>query len=140
MFFWLTTLGMQKFTNEDPPVPEEGMPKNQRFMVVEAWKHSDFLCKDYILSALEDDSYNVYSSAKTSKELRIALKKKYKTEDACLKKFVVVKFLDYKMVDSKTVETQVQELQVLIHDLIAEDMVINEAFQVPAIIEKLPPS
>ncbi|XP_060170498.1 uncharacterized protein LOC132601435 [Lycium barbarum] len=106
MFFWLTTLGMQKFTNEDPPVPEEGMPENQRFMVIEAWKHSDFLCKGYILSALEDDLYNVYSSAKTSKELWIVLEKKYKTEDACLKKFVVAKFLDYKMMDSKTVGTQ----------------------------------
>ena len=49
-------------------------------------------------------------------------------------------FLDYKMVDSKTVGSQVQELQLILHDLIAEDMVVNEAFQVAAMIEKLPPS
>ncbi|KAJ8542109.1 hypothetical protein K7X08_016975 [Anisodus acutangulus] len=60
MFFWLTTLGMQKFTNEDPPVPAADMPDNQQFMVTEAWKQADFLCKGYILSALEDDLYNVY--------------------------------------------------------------------------------
>ncbi|XP_059288625.1 uncharacterized protein LOC132041975 [Lycium ferocissimum] len=131
---------MKKFTNEDPPIPEEGMPENQHFMVIEAWKHSNFLCKGYILSALEDDLYNVYSSVKTSKELWIVLEKKYKTEDACLKKFVVAKFLDYKMVDSKNVGAHVQELQVLILDLIVEGMVINEAFQVAAVIEKLPPS
>lgn len=68
------------------------------------------------------------------------LRKKYKTEDACLKKFVVAKFLDYKMIDIKTVGTQVQEVQLIFHDLIIEGMVVNKAFQVAAIIEKLPPS
>ena len=44
------------------------------------------------------------------------------------------------MVDSKTVGSQVQELQLILHDLIDEDMVVNEAFQVATMIEKLPPS
>ena len=44
------------------------------------------------------------------------------------------------MVDSKTVGSQVQELQLILHDLITEDMVVNEAFQVAAMIEKFPPS
>ena len=69
-----------------------------------------------------------------------ALEKKYKTEDACLKNFCGRKVLDYKMVDSKTVGSQVQELQLILHDLIAEDMVVHEAFQVAGMIEKLPPS
>ncbi|XP_070054945.1 uncharacterized protein [Nicotiana tomentosiformis] len=43
------------------------------------------------------------------------------------------------MVDSKSVITQVQELQVIIHDLLSEGLVINEAFQVAAMIEKLSP-
>ncbi|XP_009772812.2 uncharacterized protein [Nicotiana sylvestris] len=116
------------------------MSDNEKFMVVEAWKQKDFLCKVYILSALEDDLYNVYSAMNTSKELWDALEKKYKTEDACLKRFVVAKFLDYKMIDIKTVGTQVQELQLIFHDLIAEGMVVNEAFQVAAMIEKLPHS
>lgn len=75
----------------------------------------------------------------TSKELWNAFEKMYKTEDPGLKKFVAVKFLDFKMVDNKFVVTQVQELQVVVHDLIAEGMVINEAFQVAAFIEKSPP-
>ena len=53
---------------------------------------------------------------------------------------MVAKFLDYKMIDSKTVGSQVQELHLILHDLIAEDMVVNEAFQVATMIEKLPPS
>ncbi|XP_070048956.1 uncharacterized protein [Nicotiana tomentosiformis] len=116
------------------------MPYNEKFMIVEAWKHIDFLCKGYILSALEDDLYNVYSATNTSKELWDALAKKYKTDDACLKKFVVVKFLDYKMIDNKTVGSQVQELQLIFHDLIVEGMIVNEAFQVAAMMENLPPS
>ena len=83
-------------------------PADERFLVTEAWTHSDFLCKNYILSGLQDDLYNVYSNAKTSKELCDDLEKKYKTEDAGMKKFIVAKFLDYKMIDSKTVVTQIQ--------------------------------
>ncbi|XP_070054039.1 uncharacterized protein [Nicotiana tomentosiformis] len=121
VFFWFTTLGMQKYTSEEPPVPAADIPDNEKFMIVEAWKQADFLCKGYILRALENDLYNVYSAMNTSKELLDALEKKYKTEDTCLKKFVVAKFLDYKIMDSKTVGIQVQELQLIFHDLIAED-------------------
>ena len=139
VFFWLTTLGLQKFTNEETPVHATDMSNRERLMIIEAWTQADFLCKGYILNALEDDLYSVYSAMTTSKELWNALKKKYKTEDACLKKFVVTKFLDYKMSDSKIVGSQVRELQLIFNDLIADDMVVNEAFQVIAIIEKLPP-
>nr|XP_009774563.1 PREDICTED: uncharacterized protein LOC104224579 [Nicotiana sylvestris] len=114
-----------KFIKEDVTVLPKSTPNNERFIVTETWKHSDFLCKNYILSGLED---HLYSNTETSKELRDVLEKKYKTEDADLKKFVVAKILDYKMVESKPVITQVQELQVIIHDLLAE-----------AMIEKLPP-
>ncbi|TMX05447.1 hypothetical protein EJD97_020733, partial [Solanum chilense] len=60
-----------------------------------------------------------HNAITASKQSPDALEKKYNTEDACLKKFVVEKFLDYKMVDN---------------------MVVNEAFQVAALIKKLPPS
>ena len=58
------------------------------------------------------------------------LRKKYKTKDVGLKKFVVGKFLDYKMVDSKSVVSQTEDLQKIIHDIHVEGMVINESFQV----------
>ena len=91
------------------------------------------------MSDLENVLHNVYCAIITSKELWDALEKKYKIKNGCLKKFVIAKFLDYKMVDSKTVGSQVQELQLIFHDLIDEDNG-NEAFQVAAMIEKLPPS
>ena len=108
-------MSLQKFINENVPVMSDETPADQRFLVTEAWTHSDFLCKNYILSGLQDEQ-----QCQNLKELLDALEKKYKTEDAGMKKFIVAKFLDYKMIDSKTVVTQVQELQVIIHDLLAE--------------------
>ncbi|KAM3286291.1 hypothetical protein P3S67_025090 [Capsicum chacoense] len=73
MFFCLTTLCLQRFTSDDAhEVPEETSDK-ERFVIVESWKHSNFLCRNYILSGLQDDLYNVYSGTKTSKELWGAL-------------------------------------------------------------------
>nr|XP_009593385.1 uncharacterized protein LOC104090050 [Nicotiana tomentosiformis] len=129
----------KKKISKDISVLREEILENEQFVVTEAWKHFDFLCKNYILSCLEDGLYNVYSVMKTSRELWNALEKKYKTEDAGLKKFVAAKFLNFKMVDGKSVITQVQELQVIVYDLFVEGMVINEAFQVAAFIEKLHP-
>ncbi|XP_049410376.1 uncharacterized protein LOC125873490 [Solanum stenotomum] len=114
-----------RFINENVPIMSDETPVEERFLVTEAWTHSDFLCKNYILSSLQDVLYNVYSSVKTSKELWDALEKKYKTKDAGMKKFIVAKFLDYKKIDSKTVVTQVQEPQVIIHDLLAEDLMVR---------------
>ncbi|PHU00079.1 hypothetical protein BC332_29866 [Capsicum chinense] len=50
MFFYLTTLCLQRFTSEDPPEVTEGTSDKERFIIVEAWKYSDFLCRNYILS------------------------------------------------------------------------------------------
>ncbi|KAL0336224.1 UNVERIFIED_CONTAM: hypothetical protein Sradi_4834300 [Sesamum radiatum] len=83
-----------------------------------------------------DQNGAVESSATTARALWESLKKKYKTEDAGLKKFIVGKFLDFKMVDSKTVMNQVQEFQMILHDLHAEGMKLSESFQVAAMIEE----
>ncbi|XP_071739346.1 uncharacterized protein [Rutidosis leptorrhynchoides] len=138
MRFYLTTLNLARFLTETAPQLGEG--DAQTASAVEAWKNSDYLCHNYVLNGLENSLYNVYCTTETAKELWESLEKKYKTEVAGTKKWVVAKFLDFKMVDSKTVMSQVQELQVIIHDIHAKKMVISESFQVAAIIEKLPPS
>ena len=61
-------------------------------------------------------------------------------EDVGLKKFVVGRFLEFKMIDFKVVIIQVQELQIILHEIHVEKMVLNESFQVTAMIENLPPS
>ncbi|XP_075524497.1 uncharacterized protein LOC142556886 [Primulina tabacum] len=136
MLFYLTTLSLSRFFKEDSLVIAADDNYSQRRSVVDAWNHSDFLCRNYILNGLDDMLYSVYCSVK---ELWDSLEKKYKTEDAGVKKFVVGKFLYFKMVDNKSVVNQVQEIQIIIYDLLAEGMDINEPFQVAAIIEKLPP-
>ena len=110
MLFYLTTLNLTRFLHEEPPVLKENETDRQVVAAIDAWKHADFLCRNYILNGLDNTLYNVYSSLKTATELWESLDKKYKTKDAGTKKFVVDRFLDYKMVDSKTVITQVQEL------------------------------
>ncbi|XP_022886721.1 uncharacterized protein LOC111402572 [Olea europaea var. sylvestris] len=103
-------------------------------------EHKDYMCKNYIMNCLILDLYDVYYSCKSAKELWNSLEKKYATEDAGTKKFVVAKFLYFKMNDVRTVVSQVEELQIIIHEIIAERYKIYEGFQVSAIIEKLPPS
>ncbi|GKA40273.1 hypothetical protein Tco_0732866, partial [Tanacetum coccineum] len=62
MFFYLTTLNLARFLNETAPQvkpPKEGQPSNaQAVQVVEARKHSDFLCHNYVLNGLVDSLYN----------------------------------------------------------------------------------
>ncbi|GJX45308.1 retrovirus-related pol polyprotein from transposon TNT 1-94, partial [Tanacetum coccineum] len=87
MFFYLTTLGLARFLKETAPQVEP---------------------------PTEGQSSTAQATT-TAKELWESLERKYKTEDAGKKKFVVARFLDYKMVDSKNVI-------------------------MAAIIEKLPPS
>ncbi|KAK3035664.1 hypothetical protein RJ639_032536 [Escallonia herrerae] len=130
MLFYLTTLNLARFLQEDAPDLGEN-PDRQTMAVVDAWKHSDFLCKNYILNGLDNALYNVYSPMVNAKALWESLERKYKTEDAGSKKFVVGKFLDFKMLDSKTL---------ILHDINAEGMVLGESFQVAALIEKLSPT
>jgi hypothetical protein len=110
MLFYLTTLNLARFLTENAPNLSESGGDVQAVNAVDAWKHSDFLCRNYVLNGLADSLYNVYSALKTAKELWEALDRKYKTEDAGAKKFIVGRFLDFKMLDSKTVISQVQEL------------------------------
>ena len=139
MLFYLTTLNLARFLHEECPILEEGETNKEKVAAVDAWKHFDFLCRNYVLNGLDNTLYNVYCSLKTAKELWDSLDKKYKTEDAGMKKFIVGKFLDFKMIDSKTVISQVQELQVILHEIHSEGMSFSDSFQVAAVIEKLPP-
>ncbi|KAL5540606.1 hypothetical protein UlMin_043181 [Ulmus minor] len=140
MLFYLATLNLARFLTENAPVLKDDGQDIQAISAVDAWKHSDFLCRNYVLNGLTDSLYNVYSDKKTANELWESLDRKYKSEDAGSKKFVVGRFLDYKMVDSKSVINQVQEIQVILHEIHAKGMNLSETFQVAAIIEKLPPA
>lgn len=136
--FYLTTLNLNRFLYEEPPVVREEGVWNQA--AVDAWLHCDYLSRNYVLSFMSDDLYKVYESLNTAKAVWDALEFKYKTQDAGTTKFLVGKFLEYRMVEEKSVEEQVEELEVMFHEMHAEGMTLSESFQAASIIEKLPPS
>ncbi|KAK3039107.1 hypothetical protein RJ639_028853 [Escallonia herrerae] len=136
MLFYLTTLNLARFLQEDAPDLDEN-PDRQTVAAVDAWKHSDFLCKNYILNGLDNALYNIYSPMVNAKALWESLERKYKTEDVGSKKFVVGKFLDFKMVDSKTVISQVQEFQLILHDIHAEGMHKRKEMKLEDLIVRL---
>nr|XP_015888322.2 uncharacterized protein LOC107423301 [Ziziphus jujuba var. spinosa] len=138
MLFYLTALNLARFLIQDMPPSNEESDK-ETLMAVDAWKHFDYLCQNYILNGLSDALYGVYCGTKSANELWETLDNKYKTENVGSGKFVVGRLLDYVMVDSKSLMSQVHELQVLIQELLTEEMTINEAFQLTSMIEKLPP-
>ena len=86
MLFYLTTLHLVKFLQEDPPEP--GTDRDS-ILTVDAWTQGEFLCQNYILNGLDDSLYNVYSPIIMVKKLWVSLDKKNKSEDAGIKKFVV---------------------------------------------------
>nr|GEU86765.1 ribonuclease H-like domain-containing protein [Tanacetum cinerariifolium] len=51
------------------------------------------------------------------KEIWESSEKKYKTQVACSKKFVVGKFLNFKMNDAKPVVKQVEEIQIIVYEM-----------------------
>ena len=69
MLFYLTTLNLAKFLREDAPVCSENGADHQVVAAVDAWKHSVFLCKNYIFNGLDNTLYNVYSPIKMVREL-----------------------------------------------------------------------
>ena len=86
MLFYLTTLNLARFLTEEAPKLKEDERDIQVISAVDAWKHSDFMCRNYVMNALTD---SLYTDKKTAKELWESLDRKYKTEDVVAKKFVV---------------------------------------------------
>ncbi|KAF3624959.1 hypothetical protein T459_30598 [Capsicum annuum] len=112
-----TSIASTSQANALQPMAPAEKPKKFVGIDFKRWQQKMFfylttLClqRNYILSGLQDDLYNVYSGTKKSKELCGTLEWKYKTEDVGIKKFFVARFLDFKMIDNKSVVSQVQEL------------------------------
>jgi len=58
IFFYLTTLHLAKFLQENPLEP--GTDRDF-VLAVDACTQGDFFCRKYILNELDDSLYNVYS-------------------------------------------------------------------------------
>ena len=76
MLFYLTTLNLACFLQEDAPALKGNEIDRQVVAAVEAWKHADFLCRNYLLNGLDNTLYNVYCAFNTARELWESLEKK----------------------------------------------------------------
>ncbi|KAK2442716.1 putative mitochondrial protein [Trifolium repens] len=128
-----------KDKQQPDPAAEAKAQELQLLKEQQIWLNNDYICKGYILNGLCDDLYDYYSSYKDAKDVWEALKKKYDTEEAGVKKYAVSRYLKYQMVDDKSVEAQSHELQKIAHEIITEGMPLDEQFQIAVIIDKLPP-
>ena len=50
MLFNLTNLNVERFLTEDAPKLKEDGHDIQVIIVVDAWKHSDLICKNYVIN------------------------------------------------------------------------------------------
>lgn len=60
--FYMTTLNLVRFLKDDPPTVREDGTYVQVLHIVDAWKHSDFLCQNYVLNGLFDALSSVYTT------------------------------------------------------------------------------
>ncbi|CAL2278108.1 unnamed protein product [Prunus armeniaca] len=49
MLFYLTTLNQAHVVREAAPKMDENPMSKETMMTIEAWKQSDFLCRDYLI-------------------------------------------------------------------------------------------
>ena len=135
VLFLLTSLKIAYVLTESCPEREEGPGGSY---ARKKWKEHDYLCKSHILNLVADNIYNMYSEARSAKDLWRALDRKYKTEESGAKKYAVGRYLNFKMADDKPILPQVHDLQTIVNEIVKEGIRIDEQFQVATVIEKLP--
>ena len=143
MHFFLTVKKVNSALTTPRPFIPDNAPEDELAYLnneIETWNETDFMCKNYILNGLSDNLYDYYNMQNTAKDLWDALQKKYDTEEAGAKKYVVSRYLKFQMTDDKSLEVQSHDLQKIAHEIISEGMALDEQFQIAVIIDKLPPS
>ncbi|RVW95654.1 hypothetical protein CK203_031529 [Vitis vinifera] len=123
------------------PLPE---PKeNDKPQVVAARKkreEDELICRGHILNTLSDRLYDLYTNTYSAREIWEALENKYKAEEEGTKNFLISQYIDFKFFDEKPLLPQIHELQVIVNKLKVLKIELPEAFQVGAIVAKLPSS
>ncbi|KAI5323230.1 hypothetical protein L3X38_032302 [Prunus dulcis] len=54
--FYLTTMNLTNVIKEEVPVADEDLIPKETLSAIDAWKHSEFCCRNYILNSLDDNS------------------------------------------------------------------------------------
>ena len=101
-------------------------------------ENDELTCRGLILNSLTDRLYDLYSPLQTPLEIWTALETKYQNEKRGTDKFLALNYFDFKMTEDKPIMDQVHELQILVSRLKDLEVVIPDAFQIGAILSKLP--
>ncbi|RVX02552.1 Retrovirus-related Pol polyprotein from transposon TNT 1-94 [Vitis vinifera] len=102
--------------------------------------YNELICRGHILNALSDRLYDLYTNTYSTREIWEALENKYKAEEEGTKKFLISQYIDFKFFDEKPLLPQIHELQLIVNKLKVLKIELPEAFQVGAIMAKLPSS
>ncbi|KAK3013497.1 hypothetical protein RJ639_010316 [Escallonia herrerae] len=94
----------------------------------------------HILNGMFNTLFDGYHTVKTAKELWNQLERRYITEDATNKKFIVSKKFYYKMVDGRSVMEQFNEIKSILDRYSQHKLALDEFIVVTSIIDKLSPS
>ncbi|KAK3019860.1 hypothetical protein RJ639_004105 [Escallonia herrerae] len=142
MHFLLVTVKVYYvIVNPRPPEPgeneEESVAKTRERL---RWDQDDEICRGHILNGMSNTLFDAYHTVKTAKELWNQLERRYITEDATSKRFIVSKFFDYKMVDGRSVMEQFNEIKSILDRYSQHKLALDEFIVVTSIIDKLPPS
>ncbi|GJV76544.1 hypothetical protein Tco_1508128 [Tanacetum coccineum] len=78
----------------------------------------------YVLTDSEPTNPYLVDGENVPTKAQESLEKKYRTQVACSKKFVVEKFLNFKMNDEKPVVKQVEKIQIIVHEIF-ENLVLK---------------
>ncbi|KAK3001930.1 hypothetical protein RJ639_021283 [Escallonia herrerae] len=142
MHFLLVTVKVYYvIVNPRPPEPgeneEESVAKTRERL---RWDQDDEICRGHILNVMSNTLFDAYHTVKTAKELWNQLERRYITEDATSKRFIVSKFFDYKMVDGRSDMEQFNEIKSILDRYSQHKLALDEFIVVTSIIDKLPPS
>ncbi|KAK3017740.1 hypothetical protein RJ639_003096 [Escallonia herrerae] len=142
MHFLLVTVKVYYvIVNPRPPEPgeneEESVAKTRERL---RWDQDDEICRGHILNGMSNTLFDSYHTVKTAKELWNQLERRYITEDATSKRFIVSKFFDYKMVDGRSVMEQFNEIKSILDRYSQHKLALDEFIVVTSIIDKLLPS
>ncbi|RVW93366.1 Retrovirus-related Pol polyprotein from transposon TNT 1-94 [Vitis vinifera] len=123
------------------PLPEPKENDTPQVVAVRKKREEDeLICRGHILNALSDRLYDLYTNTNSAREIWEALENKYKAEEEGTKKFLISQYMDFKFFDEKPLLPQIHELQVIVNKLKVLKIELPEAFQVGAIVAKLPSS
>ncbi|XP_075669814.1 uncharacterized protein LOC142639538 [Castanea sativa] len=138
MLFYLEAIRVNSVLFDDCVPANMAEPARSTSTLI--YEKDNRICRGHILHYLSNSLFDIYCSYMFAKEIWVAMRKKYSIEDDGTKKYMVGRFLDCRMSDDKPIMEQVHEYQNIVLEILAEGMVIDDAFQATALIEKLPPS